>query len=274
VSLVVRPSEEDSLRIRALATRREIAPGAEEFLPPSTGLWLPPERTFSPLDASRGFVPERIEHLEVAAERDMVGNLVLGVRAFRQHVDNQMVTIFGVSVPGRAPSALGHYYVATGGDFEARGWSVSAGREVTEGVRASIDYTQVDTRWVGGAPDAGALAMVAASALRTGRERVHDVTTSVESALPATATRVFVLYKITSGLAAAREAGSGATSGARFDVQVNQGLPFMGFTNAQWEMLVAVRNMFREDLTDSSVYDELLVVRPPKRIVGGLTVRF
>jgi len=32
--------------------------------------------------------------------------------------------------------------------------------------------------------------------------------------------------------------------------------------------------MFRDDLLDSSVYDELLVVRPPKRVVGGLTVRF
>ena len=42
----------------------------------------------------------------------------------------------------------------------------------------------------------------------------------------------------------------------------------------EWEMLVAVRNLFREGALDASVYDELLVVRPPKRIVGGLTVRF
>ena len=39
-------------------------------------------------------------------------------------------------------------------------------------------------------------------------------------------------------------------------------------------MLVAVRNMFRDDVLDASVYDELLVVRPPKRVVGGLTVKF
>ena len=31
---------------------------------------------------------------------------------------------------------------------------------------------------------------------------------------------------------------------------------------------------FRELAGDSSVYDELLVVRPPKRVVGGVTVRF
>ena len=62
--------------------------------------------------------------------------------------------------------------------------------------------------------------------------------------------------------------------GARFDLQVNQALPFMNFGASQWEMLVGVRNLFHESLANASVYDELLVVRPPKRIVGGLTVKF
>jgi hypothetical protein len=61
---------------------------------------------------------------------------------------------------------------------------------------------------------------------------------------------------------------------ARWDVQVSQGLPFMRFTNAHWEMLVGVRNLFREAFTETSIYDELLVSRPPKRVVGGITVRF
>jgi hypothetical protein len=39
-------------------------------------------------------------------------------------------------------------------------------------------------------------------------------------------------------------------------------------------MLLAVRNFFREVSPDGSVYDELLVVHPPKRVVGGLTLRF
>ena len=65
-------------------------------------------------------------------------------------------------------------------------------------------------------------------------------------------------------------------SGARwsFDVQVTQSLPFMNFANAQWEMLLGVRNLFRDVVDEASMYDELLVVRPPKRIVGGLTLRF
>jgi len=57
-------------------------------------------------------------------------------------------------------------------------------------------------------------------------------------------------------------------------VQVRQSLPFMDFSTAKWEMLVAVRDFFREAAADQSIYDELLVLRPPKQIVGGLTLRF
>jgi hypothetical protein len=32
--------------------------------------------------------------------------------------------------------------------------------------------------------------------------------------------------------------------------------------------------MFTESTPGASIYNEILVVRPPKRIVGGLTVRF
>jgi hypothetical protein len=39
-------------------------------------------------------------------------------------------------------------------------------------------------------------------------------------------------------------------------------------------MLLAVRNFFRAAGAEQSFYDELLVVRPPKRVVGGVTLRF
>jgi hypothetical protein len=48
----------------------------------------------------------------------------------------------------------------------------------------------------------------------------------------------------------------------------------MDFSSAKWEMLVGVRDFFRDATADGSIYDELLVVRPPKRVVGGLTLRF
>ena len=84
-------------------------------------------------------------------------------------------------------------------------------------------------------------------------------------------TRVMVMYRVSNAFA---DSLTGPAAAARFDVQVNQALPFLNFSGAQWEMLVAVRNAFREDLFEGSVYDELLVVRPPKRMLGGVTVRF
>ncbi len=64
------------------------------------------------------------------------------------------------------------------------------------------------------------------------------------------------------------------TVDSRFDIQVRQSLPFMDFNNARWEMLIAVRNFFHDAAPDQSIYDELLVVRPPTRVVGGLTLKF
>ena len=272
-SVTISPTASEKLKVRALVSRRALAPGAEEFLPPSTGLWLPPERTFSPVSARRGFSPEQVDHVEVGAEHDWAGAFVIGVRAFRQDVDDQLITLFGAEVPGTAAASLGHYYVASAGDFRARGWGVSVTRDVTDGVRASIDSTRVNSTWLRRSPDETVLAAVAAPLLRDGADRFHDLTTSIESVVPVTETRVFVVYKINSGFGGASSIGT-PRPGARFDLQINQSLPFLRFSSAQWEMLVAVRSLFREELVDASVYDELLVLRPPKRVVGGVTVRF
>jgi hypothetical protein len=85
---------------------------------------------------------------------------------------------------------------------------------------------------------------------------------------------LFVLYKMNAAFDALHAVGSVPGTNTRFDVQVNQSLPFLNFTNAQWEMLVAVSNLFKEEWAETSVYDELLVVRPPTRVLGGVTVRF
>jgi len=105
-------------------------------------------------------------------------------------------------------------------------------------------------------------------------ERIHDVTSSLEAEIPYSATRIVVLYKVSNAFAGSTGQEQAPALASRFDLRVTQALPFMKFANARWEMLVAVRNMFREDLVDASVYDELLVVRPPKRVVGGVTVKF
>ncbi len=97
---------------------------------------------------------------------------------------------------------------------------------------------------------------------------------SIESVVPSTSTRVYVLYKVNSAFSGVSSHEALPGSGARFDVQISQALPFLRFSNARWEALVAVRNMFNDDVLNASVYDEALVVRPPTRVLGGVTVKF
>ena len=269
----IAPVRGSSFRLHAAASRREVAPGADEFLPPSTVLWLPPERTFSPVAPGSALHSEQIDHVEVSVEHQWIADVMIGVRTFRENVDNQIVRLFGVSLPDTAAATVGHYYVASAGDFDARGWGVRLSRDLLDGVRASVDYTQSTADWRRDSPDQARLMRAAGSVVRTDSERIHDLTTSVESEVPATATRVFFLYKINSAFASSDSGAERGPSG-RFELRVNQALPFLNFSSAQWEMLVAVRSLFSEDFRDASIYDELLVVRPPKRIVGGLTVRF
>lgn len=265
----------DNLRFRMAAAHREVAPGAEEFVPSaSLGVLLPPQRTFSPISRQRGFVAERVDHYEIAGEYDIPHGFLVGVRAFHQRIDDQMITLFGVSSPDTAVADLGHYSVASAGDLQARGWGVSVSRSLTGRVRGSIDYTRTEADWLRRSPDARVLSRVAPSTARDEGETVHDLTTSVVAHVPVSETRVYVLYKLNTGFASSEPGVDRANVGTRFDLQVHQALPFLDFTSAQWEALFTVRSLFREDVAEASIYDELLVVKPPKRVVGGLTVRF
>jgi hypothetical protein len=273
VTVSVKPSPDaPNLTLRGTLMHRERAPGAEEFVTPATGLWLPPERTFS--HVLHGTLrPERVDHVEVSAERRLPADILIGVRAFRQQTTDQIVTLFDVTAVDDQPAQVGHYQVGSVGDVSALGWGVSVSRAVVDGVRASIDYTQADTNWSNRGGESRRVARLVPSTLRSS-ERVHDVTASVESVVAATATRFFVVYKLNTAFAATNPVSRDPAPAARFNVQVNQALPFLNFTNAQWEMLVAVSNLFHRELMDGSIYDELLVVGPPKRVLGGVTVRF
>ena len=237
---------------------------------PASGIWLPPERTFSSLRRGGELRPEKVNIIEISGERPVAGDVVIALRAFRQEVNDQLVTLFGASAVNRAPS-LGHYRVASAGDFENYGWGVTVARHVLGSTQASVDYTMTDTTRRDASDDRLMLRFVAPATLRR-QERIHDLTASVNSRVAPTATRFVVVYKLNSAYADADSRQPQA--GARFDLQVNQEMPFLNFTGARWEMLVGVRNLFRNDLFDGSVYDELLVVRPPKRITGGVTVWF
>ena len=195
-----------------------IAPGAEEFVASETpGPWLPPERTFAPLgapSATSAFSVERARSLDLLIEHDLDESYAVGVRRFYQDVDNQLVTLFGLNVPG-GPQSVGHYYVANAGSLGADGWGVrltSTGKRV----KGTVDYSLTRARWVEGG-DATAVASWAPAAIRYANEDLHDISTSVATDIPETSTRVFVFYKINTGYATLRYVAH--SSGARRPVR-------------------------------------------------------
>ena len=259
----------DRFRVRAGASRRMLAPGAEEFLEPLTSaIWVPPARTFvgfSPM------VPERTFRYDVAVEHDVTPGLMVSFGSSYQNTTNQQMVYFGgTPVGGRQR----HYGIGDAGDVVARGWSVGVSHRLLSRLRGSVVYEITDARWLPAATP-GADVLLVGYRPRQASERLQDVTTSVETVLPVTATQVYVAYRVNTGFA---RFGGDDTTGAgldsRFDFQVTQRLPFLGFTSADWQVLLAVKNLFRDASKDGSVYDELLVVKPPTRILGGVIVRF
>ncbi len=272
VGVTVEPIK--NTRVSATVAQRMLAPGAEEFVASATpGPWLPPERTFAPLGGpgpGNTFSVERARYIDLLIEHDFDSNYAVGVRRFYQSVDDQLVTLFGLNVPG-GPQSVGHYYVANAGSLGADGWAVRVS-STSKRLSGSIDYSVTRARWMDRG-DMADIARWAPAAIRYETEDLHDVTTSLATDIPETATRVFVFYKINTGYTRADTSQLRAGLDGRFDVQINQALPFeLGGT--RWEVLVGLRNLFRDPNDPASVYDELLVVRPPKRVVGGFLVRF
>ena len=262
-------------RVRVGLARKMTAPGGEQFLPPGSGVWLPPERTFASLSGLDPLRAQRTRHVEIALEHDLGGASVLGVRRFQQDVGGQLVTLFGVSGAPFADAFAapgGHYRLASMMGALADGWGIRFRHGDGERLRGTIDYAMVRADWwpggeLGGSARAGAL-------FDGGRGRFHDVTTTIEASVPETATRVFALCRISGAFAHLVDDALQSGLNARFDVRVTQQLPFSPFGDGTWELLVALRSLFHDPAFGASTYDELLVIDSPTQFVGGLVVHF
>jgi outer membrane receptor protein involved in Fe transport len=258
-------------RVRAAISRNMLAPGAEEFLPPSSGIWLPPERTFAPLSVTVPLKPQRTSHIEVALEQDVGVSSMVGIRRFHQDVTAQMFTLFGVK-RSTVGSVGDHYYLTNANGVNSTGWGVSFSHELPGRLHGVVDYSATRAHWAPWSVADFSSDTIGAS--RTGTERFHDITTSVETEIPETATHVFVLARLNTAFSQVRAGSLTAGLNTRFALRVKQTLPFAPFAGSNWAVLVDVRNLFREQVEGASVYDELLVVNPPKQFVGGLVVHF
>ena len=93
---------------------------------------------------------------------------------------------------------------------------------------------------------------------------------TIDTVAPTVTVNALVTKTNTPTLTGAR----GSATSTRFDVQLTQGLPFLApLTRADWELLLAVRNMFYE-ASQAGFLDELAVQDPPTRVVGGISVKF
>ena len=255
-------------RLLTLVTQRMVAPGAEEFLPRAiTGPALPPERTFAPFEGE-AMRAERARGLEVGLEHQFGDAYLVSVRRFHQRVDDQLVTMFRLA-PAGSPESVGHYYVGNVGSFDAAGWGVRVSTPPSARISGALDYTVARAQW---SSQNRALTAMAPAVVRAESEDIHDITTSVRTDIPETATRFYLIYRVNTAFTRASNLARPGMD-ARFDMQVNQALPF-GVAGTQWEVLVGLRNMFRDPNDPASVYDELLVVSPPKRVIGGFLVKF
>jgi len=251
--------------IRIAASSRRDAPGSAEFTPPVAGPWLPPQRVFAALPG-RGFDVERTDHAEVEVAHRFEQAYTIGLRKFAQRTRRQVATIFGLDRPGLPPED-GYYFVTSIGDATVDGWALRVSTPEGQPVRGSIDYAVAGVQWM---PLADA-SMLIGPAARDGIDRVHDITTSLGADVPATKTRMLIVYRLSNAYATL---DSGQSLGARFDMQLNQGLPFLPATAGQWEVLLSVRNTLRDQRFGMSLLDELLAVSPPTRVVGGVQVKF
>jgi hypothetical protein len=268
-ALSVAVSPFDGTWVKASVSQMLTAPGAEEFtVTRAADSWGPPQRTFSAAQGWDALRPERTRHVELGIEREL-GSFIVGIKRLEQRVDDQVLTAFGAVDALKAAPDLRHYVVASVGQADVTAWTVVVARPVGSRVSGAIEYSIVDARLT---PSQTGVSLI--DGLPAGWERMHDLTGSVEACISETRTRVSALYKVSSGFAQATADGLARRGDGRFDVQVHQGLPVPGARAAEWELLVAVRNLFFDRTVGASSLNELLVVRPPKRVLGGVSVKF
>ena len=260
--------------LTASASQRMIAPGGDEFLPPPTeGVWIPPERTFSTLVPGSTMNAEQVRRYEVEMAR-AIGPSSLGasiaVRRFRENTNSQIATVFGTC---KSVDDAGHYFVSTPGDIDLDGWTFHLSGHPVPRVSGTVEYSVTDAhRRLDN--EAFTLARVVPSMLRQNRERLHDLMASVDATLPETSTHVSLVMRLNNGYSRIGRTSRVPMADGRFDFEVRQALPFEPVRGGRVEVMLAVRNLFKDLSEAASIYDELLTVAPPVRIMGGIQMKF
>lgn len=249
--------------LRASAGSRTLAPGGD-LLTLST-LNAAPLGAFAQLDAR--LRPSKTWRYELAADRAL-GAAKVGAHAFYEDTADQLVNVFD------RPDARS-LRVRNGGHVDTRGVGITVGGHLGEVVNGSVTYTYGQAFREGGVSDPTLLAGRGRDLLGYDEADFHDVVARLETVIDWSGTRVAAYYRFnTLSPEFDPRGGHAPSTNMRFDVQLTQGLPFLqALTRADWEVLLAVRNLFYE-ASEGATLDELVVLHPPKRVMGGISVRF
>jgi hypothetical protein len=244
---------------RGSVTTRTLAPGGD-LLALSTES-ASPAITWAQLDA--GLRPSRTLHVEVGVDRSFRAGGRVGAFAFREHTRDQLWTAF---------ESGGALEVRNAGSVGLQGLGFTVGHRFGSLVNGSVTY-----RFGRGARRSGPVLGTRPAALAFEEAQFHDLVARLETFIGWTDTRVAALYRVNAlsedGEAQISSPHPSSTT-TRFDVHVTQGLPFLQpLTRADWDLLVAVSNLFYE-ASEGGLLDELAVQDPPTRVVGGISVRF
>lgn len=220
---------------------------------------------------------QRSTRTQTGLQYRLAPNATLGARVFRETTTDQLARTFE-----SRPHAGGRFEVANAGDFTAQGVALDWIREMAPVSRrldlgGRVSWLMAVVRGPDGAVLTPGLAAVPvpAVAVLTAADNpvVHDLSAELAARHRPSGTRVNAVYRLIShgGLVSGEFADDRT---ARFDVEVVQLIPFADWSGTEWELSFAVRDLFFRDLMGRSLLDELAVARAPRRVVGGLAVRF
>jgi hypothetical protein len=246
---------DEKTRVRGSARSQTLVPGGDVLTVATVS--SAPAIAFAVLDD--GLRAERVIRYEFGIDQEL-GDFTLEAHTFYETVHDQLVNGFSARVP-RLPRTL---QVSNGGWLGTRGMGFKLSRRFGDVVQGSMTYT-FGHGWRRETDAAEPML-----AFREGD--FHDLAARVETMIEGTDTRVVAFCRV--NRLASPDLGPGGVTNTRFDVQLSQGLPFLGtLTRADWDVLVAVRNLFYEP-TEGGALDEMAVAHSPKRVLGGISVRF
>lgn len=248
--------------LKGLLDYRVLAPGSEDL--DLLARMVSADFIGTPENAPRGLRAQKTMRSQVSLQQRFGDEpFLVELRVFQEDTVAQLFKAYMKDKP-QTQMGPGHFLVWNQGGYRTRGLGLAISRNFGS-VASSVGYRFGLARALGSDTARVVLA----------DEEIHDLTTSVQTSIDRTRTRLYAMYRVTSHPSfIPGDDEDQHDLDSRFNFQVYQILPFVGWDGAEWEVMLAVRNLFYQDVDSGAFLDELAVVDSPRRVLGGVSVRF